>query len=483
MEEDTTDKVTPRVIGVVPARGGSKGVRRKNLQPINGIPLAIRACHTLREAGCDPVYITTDNHDIQAVAAAHGYPNIERPDDLAGDDATIDQVCDWLCETLHHDGIAILQPTVLAPPEAIRDMIETWDRTGNIVLGYPDRHLTWPSTITPPEWRDNRQANRPWPYREVGARIYTQPGPPATLHPWPDQIPDIDTPAELTAAQAGPSATVGIRVRATRQVGSGHVRRGIQIADALPRHDVRFFFTGDTEPWAKEMVERAGYQVEGKPDLWINDTLDTTAQEIAAMRTFAPVISLEDRVARGADVVVNALYPRGNHPNEHTGADWVILRPEFQGLDPLPVEEREGIVVSFGGTDPAELTERYGPIVGGRVILPPNRTVTEPVNMAVELRRALLVVCSAGTTLYEAARLGTPAVVIPQNPRELAHAHLGPQYGNLPLGLLPYEDAVLNAVDTAGEYWHTLSDAGRRLVDGRGLDRIVRLIDLVLADM
>jgi len=77
------------VVAIIPARGGSKGVVRKNLQRVAGVPLVARAVDAARRtAAVDRVVVTTDDADIAAVAAEWGAEVIERPADLAGDQAS-----------------------------------------------------------------------------------------------------------------------------------------------------------------------------------------------------------------------------------------------------------------------------------------------------------------------------------------------------------------------------------------------------------
>jgi YrbI family 3-deoxy-D-manno-octulosonate 8-phosphate phosphatase len=78
-----------RVLAVVPARGGSKGVPAKNLAEVGGLPLvarAVRAC--LGAPLVTAVAVSTDDPDIAATARTAGAEVIERPADIAGDLAT-----------------------------------------------------------------------------------------------------------------------------------------------------------------------------------------------------------------------------------------------------------------------------------------------------------------------------------------------------------------------------------------------------------
>lgn len=77
---------TRRVIAVIPARGGSKGVPGKNLRRVGGRSLVARAVAAcLATATIDETYVSTDDADIAAETQAAGGAVIERPTDLAGD--------------------------------------------------------------------------------------------------------------------------------------------------------------------------------------------------------------------------------------------------------------------------------------------------------------------------------------------------------------------------------------------------------------
>lgn len=78
-----------RVLAVIPARGGSKGVPGKNLAEVGGIPLvarAVRAC--LAAPAVTDVVVSTDSEAIAAAARAAGAVALRRPAALAGDTAS-----------------------------------------------------------------------------------------------------------------------------------------------------------------------------------------------------------------------------------------------------------------------------------------------------------------------------------------------------------------------------------------------------------
>jgi len=76
-------------VAIIPARGGSKGITDKNLQPVHGVPLVVRAIRSAKDAVMiDEVIVSTDSERIARVAENNGARVITRPDDLSGDEAS-----------------------------------------------------------------------------------------------------------------------------------------------------------------------------------------------------------------------------------------------------------------------------------------------------------------------------------------------------------------------------------------------------------
>lgn len=108
-----------RILAVVPARGGSKSIPRKNLAEVNGISLVGRAASTARRLDwIDEVVCSTDDAEIAEEASRYGadVPFL-RPDELSGDRATsIDMWRHaWLAAEQHYghgfDVSVLLEPT------------------------------------------------------------------------------------------------------------------------------------------------------------------------------------------------------------------------------------------------------------------------------------------------------------------------------------------------------------------------------------
>ena len=126
-----------KTIAVIPARGGSKGVPRKNLRCVGGIPLVGRTVQAARAAPTiDGVYVSTDDAEIAAVAADYGAAVIERPAALATDEASSEvallHALDWLeARGERVDVLAFLQCTSpFTTPDDIDRVVHAVTRDG-----------------------------------------------------------------------------------------------------------------------------------------------------------------------------------------------------------------------------------------------------------------------------------------------------------------------------------------------------------------
>lgn len=104
-----------RVVALVPLRGGSKGIPKKNIKHIAGRPL----CAWVLSAACnaqhlEAVYVSTESGEIKEVVCGLGLPVhiIDRPAELATDDATTESVMAHFAQCVPHaDTIVTIQAT------------------------------------------------------------------------------------------------------------------------------------------------------------------------------------------------------------------------------------------------------------------------------------------------------------------------------------------------------------------------------------
>ncbi|EAR23504.1 acylneuraminate cytidylyltransferase family protein [Nitrococcus mobilis] len=103
----------PRILGIIPARGGSKGVPRKNVRCVAGKPLIGYTIEAAQGASrLSRVVVSTEDAEISAVARACGVEVLPRPVDLAADDTPgIAPVLHAMEQMSEYDYVVLLQPT------------------------------------------------------------------------------------------------------------------------------------------------------------------------------------------------------------------------------------------------------------------------------------------------------------------------------------------------------------------------------------
>ena len=150
------------LLGIIPARGGSKGIPRKNIRPLAGRPLLHWTIDAARKSGCvDRLIVSTEDEEIAAVAKERGaeVPFL-RPPELAADDTPgIDPVLHALEQLPEYEWVLLLQPT--SPLRSAEDIAG--------ILDFCHEHGS-PSAVSvsevtkPPHWmfyRDERSRLTP----------------------------------------------------------------------------------------------------------------------------------------------------------------------------------------------------------------------------------------------------------------------------------------------------------------------------------
>jgi CMP-N,N'-diacetyllegionaminic acid synthase len=135
-----------RILAVCPARGGSKGIPLKNLQPFLGVPLVARVGHLVTEIPeIDRAIVSTDSEEIARVAKESGLDvPFYRPEELSGDRISDLEVLSHalvemeLLDGIQYDIVVMLQPTSpLRRVEHVQDSIQMlvdgdWDAVWSV---------------------------------------------------------------------------------------------------------------------------------------------------------------------------------------------------------------------------------------------------------------------------------------------------------------------------------------------------------------
>ncbi len=146
------------VIAVIPARGGSKGVPRKNMRLVAGKPLLVWSIEAaLRSARLDRCVVSTEDAEIARVTRAHGAEVLERPPELATDDASTVAVVQHALTHIPGDTIVLLNPTSPIRRNGLVDRcIERFAETGADSLGTVHRDYSYEYGADMPRRQDIR---------------------------------------------------------------------------------------------------------------------------------------------------------------------------------------------------------------------------------------------------------------------------------------------------------------------------------------
>ncbi len=145
------------VIAIIPARGGSKGIPRKNIKLLNGEPLISYTINAAKQSKhINRIVVSTEDTEIKEVAQRYGAEVIDRPEDLAQDNTPTLPVLQHTVKNLNSQIklIVLLQPTAqFQKAEEIDEAIETvlngnWDSL--ISLSPTPKHFNpiWQKTLT-----------------------------------------------------------------------------------------------------------------------------------------------------------------------------------------------------------------------------------------------------------------------------------------------------------------------------------------------
>ena len=123
---------------VIPARGGSKGIPKKNIYPINGKPLLEYTLDVIQETELDKcdIAVSTDAEDIKKVALK--YKNVSvvnRPAEISGDAASVEEALLHAIEVMEkengkkYDAVLTMQATSpLRKSETLRDFVKAYEK-------------------------------------------------------------------------------------------------------------------------------------------------------------------------------------------------------------------------------------------------------------------------------------------------------------------------------------------------------------------
>ena len=487
------------ILVVIPARGGSKGIPRKNLRLLNGKPLIYYAIQTALKSKYDvDIYVSSEDDEILNTASQFGAKTHKRDMSIADDKTTLDPVIYAAYkyakqkENKIYSYIITMQPTspLLKTDSLDRAIFQAVSNQEieTIISAKDETHLSWRKEhnkfIPNYEKRVNRQYLTP-AFTETGGFFITKNniitpenriGKNVELYLLMEgEEVDIDTYEDWNLCEFHLKRKhILFVVTGNKTVGLGHVYNTLLIANDILNHKVTFLVDSESQ-MAYDKISSKNYPViiqkhkniledikAINPDLLVNDRLDTSVDYMTALKKLdLKVINFEDigGGAKNADLVINAIYPEKQVlKNHYFGHDYFILRDEFiYSQQKSILREVKNVLITFGGVDPNNYTKKVIEIIF-EYCLSNNIKVTviagfgydkydtiknfknisilkNITNISKYMLEADIIFTSAGRTIYEIASIGTPTIVMAQNERELTHFFASSEFGFLNLGL------------------------------------------------
>lgn len=495
-----------KILAVIPARAGSKGIPNKNIRLVNNHPLIYYVIRNAKESKwITDIVVSTDSPEIEIIAKQMGVAVKHRSAELSGDAVTLDAVIYDVAKDYQADYVISMQPT---SPTL---QIETLDRaieyamekgTDTLISVVNDPHLAWieENGEKKPAYtaRLNRQYLPPY-YLETGA-FFISKGcvvkPESRFGSYCDvfeisheEAVDIDTFEDLRLVEniLG-QQQVAIYVNGNNQRGMGHIYRALELADEFYSKPDIYYDVNQTDVRNFGKTTHTLIPVDGIGELleelkkksyrlFINDILSTSVDYMIALKKALPetkIVNFEDdgEGAYKADLVVNALLPASNMPNVKAGEAYYISSKLFMFYEPIHIREKvQRIFISFGGADPRNYSDRllimaaqekYRDmefcVVLGRAkenveeLMTYNQYENIQVYYDVSNMPELMASCdvgitSRGRTGYELAMLGIPTIAMAQNEREETHGFICSDNGFAYLGMNPADETIEATLD------------------------------------
>lgn len=390
------------ILVVIPARGGSKGIPRKNLRLLNNKPLISYSIEIAKASQyVDDVVVTTDDSQIALIAEKFGASVVRRSEELSTDEVLLDPVVyDAMIQKEklaldEYDIVITLQPTSpLIKTQTLDACIEKFEdfSLDSVLSVVDDRHLSWGYDENNDRYFPNyierlRNEDLPKSFRETGAILATRRTFVREDSRLGTNIDIVEVSREETvnietyedwwiAENYLQKKKIAIVVNASNEIGTSYIDRCLAIASKLVFHEV-LFLTDEHYPLGSEIFEKKNFSFktfEDLPDLLkilsenniqivINDVLNTSEGYISALKQEGYfVINFED-VGVGsqfADVVFDDLYEHdSSEENVYSGYKYFILKDEYFYQNPKIIRnDVTNVLVKFGESDSSNLTEK-----------------------------------------------------------------------------------------------------------------------------
>ena len=169
-----------KIVSLILARGGSKGIPRKNLIPLNGKPLLYYSITNSLKAEVNETWVSTEDSEMKKTSLRYGAKVLDRPLEISTDTSKCEEALLHFAANVDFDILVFIQNTSpLVSPEEINNGVRKV-KSGefdSVFSAYLEHWVPrWSTDITPIGWNTSarpRRQQKPEVYVENGAFYIT----------------------------------------------------------------------------------------------------------------------------------------------------------------------------------------------------------------------------------------------------------------------------------------------------------------------
>lgn len=390
-----------KILVVIPARGYSKNIPRKNLRLLGEKPLIYYSIDVAKASQyVDDVVVSTEDSEVASIVEKYGTSVVMRPAQMASDETLLDTV---VYEAMlqkeklsfdEYDIVITIQPSSpLLKPETLDRAIEKFAdfNIDSVISVVDDKNL---------RWGFDEENKRYFPfyserlYKDLLPKTFKETGGIlATRRRFVTETSRLGINIDLIEISSEESVEINtyedwwiannylrklkiaLVVDAHDQIGTGHMYRCLSMASRLVFHDV-VFFVNKNHQLGIDIINGYNYNYQtygGKsellslfekfnPKIIINDVGDTSYDYMADLTSRGYyIINFEDFGSGSdfADVVFDSLYEHESDEKFFVGKDYYILKDEFYLHQPkIVTKDVKNVLIDFAPNDTNNLSQK-----------------------------------------------------------------------------------------------------------------------------
>ena len=484
-----------KILVVIPARGYSKNIPRKNLRLLGEKPLIYYSIDIAKASQyVDDVVVSTEDSEIASIVEKYGTSVVKRPVELATDETLLDTVIYGAMLQKEkqafdeYDIVITIQPSSpLLKTETLDKAIEKFAdfNIDSVISVVDDKNLRW-------GFDDENRRYFPFYaerlYRDLLPKTFKETGGIlATRRNFVTETSRLGLNIDLIEISREESVEINTYedwwiannylrkmkiafvVDAYDQIGTGHMYRCLSMASKLVFHDVVFFINRNHQLGIDIIEGKSdllGLFEHFNPKIVINDVGNTSYDYMVDLTSRGYyIINFEDFGSGSdlADLVFDSLYEHESDDKFFVGHEYYILKDEFYLHQPkIITNDVRNVLIDFAPNDTLNLSqkvldallasgfsgrinvilgsghENYDELVSKYEFMKNVQFYTTVESISDFMISADIIFTSGGRIMYQVCSLGVPCIVICKDEREERTLFGSPEHGFVNMGMGSY---------------------------------------------